>query len=108
MPILKAFSVPLKQGIALASATGLVIGLVGTAGFVFHGLNVPDRPHYSWGYVSLLVFCAMSPTVFLGASLGARVSNQCSERIIKRAFVLLMMIIAVNMLVKLIPGNLLS
>ncbi len=102
VPILKAFNVPLKKCIAIASATGLVVGLVGSAGFVFHGLNIPDRPHYSWGYVSLLVFFAMAPTVFVGASLGAKASNQCSERLINRAFVLLLLIIAANMLYKLL------
>lgn len=102
MPILKAFSVPLKKGIAMASATGLIIGLVGTAGFVFHGLDIPDRPHYSWGYINLMVFCAMTPTVFLGAFLGARVSNQCPERLIKYAFIVLLLIIAANMIFKLV------
>lgn len=104
MPILKAFSMPLKKGIALASATGLIIGLVGTAGFVFHGLDIPDRPHYSWGYINLIVFAAMTPTVFLGAFLGARVSNQCSERLIKYAFIVLLVVIAGNMIFKLVYG----
>ena len=102
MPVLKAFSVPLKKGIAMASASGLVVGLVGTAGFVYHGLDVPNRPDYSWGYISLMVFFAMLPTVFFGASLGARASNQCSERLIKYAFICLMLVVAANMIYKLV------
>ena len=108
MPVLKAFNVPLKKGVAMASATGLVVGLVGTAGFVYHGLDVPDRPDYSWGYISLMVLFAMLPTVFFGASLGARATNRCSERLIKRIFILLMLIIAANMLFKLVQGGLWS
>ena len=100
-PVLKAYSFPLKKAIALASATGLIVGLVGSVGYVFHGLDVPGRPHYSLGYISLFVFFSMMPTIFLGASLGARVNNQCSDNLIRRAFVLLMLVIAANMLYKL-------
>lgn len=101
-PVLKAFNVPLKKAIAMASASGLVVGLVGSVGFIFHGLYVPGRPHYSWGYINLIVFFAMLPTVFFGASLGARVNNRCSDRFIKRTFILLLLVIAANMLFKLI------
>ncbi len=101
-PVLKACSFPLKKAIAMSSATGLVVGVVGTAGYVYHGLAVVGRPHLSWGYVSLLVFFAMTPTIFFGASFGARMNNQCSDTTLRIAFIILLSVIAVNMFYKLL------
>jgi uncharacterized protein len=100
-PALKVCSMPLKKAIGTASATGLVIGLVSTIGFVIHGWNIPDRTHFSFGYVNLVVFFAMLPSIFWGASLGARINNRLDDRIVKRAFALLMLTVAANFIFKL-------
>lgn len=104
-PALKAFSVPLKKAIGTASATGLVIGLVSTIGFVIHGWSIPDLPHFSFGYVNLVVFFAMLPSIFWGASLGAKINNRLDDRIVQRTFALLMLAVAANFIYKLISGG---
>lgn len=100
-PALTMFAIPLKKAIAIASATGLVIGLVSTTGFVYHGLGSPSRPPASLGYVDLVVFAAMAPTVFVGASAGARISNRLSDLSIRRGFIVLLCIVAATMIHKL-------
>ncbi len=101
-PVLKMFSVPLKKAIAVASATGLVIGVISTVGFVLHGWSLPNAPRYSFGYVNLFVFFSMTPTVFLGASAGARLNNCLSDRMIKCSYIVLLVVVAANVTYRLV------
>jgi len=96
-PILKAFSVPIKTAIALASATGLVVGVVGTIGFIAHGWHLPGRPPYSLGYVDVLVFLAMSPGTLFAVPLGVRTNDALKQVWLTRIYTLLLFVIAADM-----------
>ena len=98
---LKAYSVPLKKAIATSSATGLAVGVVGTIGYVWQGLAAPDRPAYSIGYVSILVFCGMLPTIFIGAPLGVKVNNRLEDNTLKYTFTAFLFLVAADMIYKL-------
>ncbi len=100
-PALKAFSMPIKKAIATASATGLVVGTVGTVGFVIHGWGTPARPSYSLGYVDLVVALGMMPTVLIGAPLGAHASNAMNEKVVKWTYALFLLVIAADLIYKL-------
>lgn len=103
-PTMKAFSYPLKQAIALASASGLVIGVVSTISVIAQGWNVPGRPSYSLGYVDLLVFIAMLPTTVYATPMGAAMSNSMSKQRLKMIYTALLFIVAANMAWKLFHG----
>jgi uncharacterized membrane protein YfcA len=96
-PTLKAFSVPMKTAIAMASATGLVVGMVGTIGFIFHGWDIPGRPSHSLGYVDLPVFLAMLPGTLFAVPLGVRTNDALSQVWLKRIYTLLLFVIAADM-----------
>ena len=96
-PTLRAFGMPLRHAIAIASATGLVTGIVGGAGAVVQGWGVPGRPVYSLGYVDVVIFCAMMPTILIGAPLGVRLSQRLSKVWLRRAYIALLVVIAVDM-----------
>lgn len=101
-PTLKAFSMPLKKAVAISSATGLVVGVVAAIGYVWQGQGVPDRPSHSVGYVSVLVFVGMLPTIFIGAPLGARLNNLLDDNTLKYTYSAFLVIVAADMTYKLL------
>ena len=99
-PILKAFSCPLHRAIAMASASGLVIGVASTVAVIFQGWNAPGLPAHSLGYIDLPVFAAMLPTTLLGTPLGVRVGNRLNKQWLKRIYTALLFIAAADMAYK--------
>ncbi len=75
-PILRLYHSPLIRAIALASATGVVVGVGGALGAIFMGWGKTGLPSWAWGYVDIIVFAVMLPTVMVMAPVGARVANR--------------------------------
>jgi len=101
-PTLKAFSVPLKQAIATASATGLVVGTVATIAMVIQGWSFPGRPSPALGYVDVIVFCAMLPTTLIGTPLGVKVNQALPQRVLRVIYTILLFVIAAYVISKLV------
>lgn len=101
-PSLRACSMPLKKAVAIASATGLVVGGIGTIGFIISGWNTPSRPEMSLGYVDLPIFFAMLPTIFIGAPLGAKVNNRIDDQLLKRVYAVFLLAVAADLIYKLV------
>jgi len=100
-PTLQAFGARIEAAIAIASATGLVTGSVGTIGAILAGWQVPGLPSFSLGYVDLVIFAVMLPTTMLAAPLGVRTGHRLSELWLKRVFTILLFIIAADLVLKL-------
>lgn len=100
-PVMKAFSYPLKRAIALASASGLVIGVVATIAVIYQGWHAPDRPSYCLGYIDLIIFLAMLPTTLLATPVGATVGNWMDQTWLKRVYTVLLFLVAADIIWKL-------
>ena len=101
-PILSAFKFPLAKAIAISSATGLVTGTVATMGNILTGWHAPDLPSYSLGYVDVVIFIVMLPTVMIAAPLGVRVGHMMSETMLRRTYAALLILIGLDLLRRLI------
>lgn len=97
-PTMKAFEMPIHKAIALASATGVVTGLVATAGSIMEGWNVAGRPGHALGFVDLAIFVAMAPTSLAGAALGVRTANLLSQRALKLGYTIVVFAMAADMI----------
>ena len=51
VPYFRTFHYPMKRSVAIASATGIVIGAGGAIGAIVQGWGAPGRGHLSLGYV---------------------------------------------------------
>ena len=69
-PILSAFNMQLERAMAISAATGLITGTVGAIGAIIGGWNAKDLPSYSLGYVDIVIFLVMMPTVMIAAPIG--------------------------------------
>jgi uncharacterized membrane protein YfcA len=103
-PVLKAFSMKLEPAIAIASATGLVTGVVATIGAIVGGWRVPGLPAYSLGYVDLAIFAAMLPAIMVAAPLGVRAGHRMSEIWLRRVYTVMLFVIAADLVRKLLVG----
>lgn len=103
-PLLTACSMPLKRAVAIASATGLIVGTIGTIGFIVTGWHVANRPAFSLGYIDLTVLLSMLPTILIGAPLGAKFNNRLNDRALERTFAIFLLAVACDMIYKL-GGN---
>jgi uncharacterized membrane protein YfcA len=99
--MLQAFGVRIETAIATSSATGLVTGTVGTIGAILAGWGALGVPSYSLGYVDLIIFIAMLPAVMIAAPIGVRTGQLLSEAWLRRAFTVMLFIIAADLIAKL-------
>ncbi len=96
-PILSAFNMKLERAMAIAAATGLVTGTVGAIGGIIGGWNAKDLPAYTLGYVDIVIFLVMMPTVMIAAPLGVSVSHKMSERTLQLIYAILLIVVGIDL-----------
>lgn len=97
VPILSLFNYPIRKAVGTASAIGLIIAIPGTIGFIIAGLDVPDRPDFSIGYVNLVGVALIIPATMLMSPLGARIAHTINTQLLRRAFALFLGITSIRM-----------
>ncbi len=100
VPFLESRGIPLKTAIGTSSFCGCLLGLTGMLSFIFYGYNTPDLPKYSLGYVYLPALIGIISVSFFTSKLGAKLASTLSVNILKKAFAVLLFIIAINMFFK--------
>lgn len=101
-PILSAFNMKLERAMAIAAATGLITGTVGAVGSIISGWDARDLPHFSLGYVDMVIFLAMVPTVMIAAPIGVSASHKMNERTLQLTYAILLIVIGIDLLRRLV------
>ena len=101
-PVLSAFNVHLERALAISAATGLITGTVAAIGSIISGWHAKDLPSYSLGYVDVIIFVAMVPTVMIAAPIGVSVSHKMNERTLQLTYALLLIGIGIDLLRRLV------
>ncbi len=104
-PSLTALGLPIHRCVAISAAGGVAIALVGAAGSIVSGLGAPGRGAFALGYVDVLAVAIMTPAVLVSAPLGVRVANRLSQKHLQRAFGLLMLVVAADLIRGLLVGS---
>ncbi len=97
-PILSSFNMRLERAMAISAATGLVTGTGGAIGSIIGGWNAKDLPSYSLGYVDIVIFLVMMPTVMIAAPIGVSASHKMNEQALQLTYAILLIIIGINLL----------
>jgi uncharacterized membrane protein YfcA len=95
---------PIHRALAVSAATAATISATGALGSIANGLDVAGRPPWSLGYVEVLAVGLMLPAVLVSAPLGVRVGNRLSERRLRRAFGVFLLVISADMLRRAFSG----
>lgn len=101
VPYLIWCNVETKKAVGTAAAIGFPIAVSGTLGYVVAGWHVHQLPDWSIGYVYLPAFLATVATSSLTAPLGANLAHRLPTRTLKRAFAVLLLLVAVRMIYRL-------
>ena len=97
VPFLVWCNVRIREAIGTASSLGFPIALVGTAGYVFIGLDAGGLPPWSLGYVYLPAMLGISISSVLMAPVGAYAAHRLPTRALRRIFGVLLLAFATKM-----------
>ncbi len=98
VPFMLWCGVPLTTAIGTAAAMGIPVAMVGSAGYIISGWQVPGLPPDSLGFVSLVALAGLVTGSIMTAPVGARLAHRLPVVTLKRIFALLLYILATKML----------
>ena len=99
VPFLLYCNVPMLQAIGTASMIGFPIAVAGTIGFIATGLNAPNLPAHSLGYVYLPALGGLIVASMLVAPVGAALAHRLPTKRLKQIFAVLLYALALRMLI---------
>ncbi len=95
---------PIHQAIGTAAGFGVAIGLPGALAAIFTGWGKAGLPPGSLGYVNLPAFVMISVLTVAVAPVGASLAHRLDGAILKKAFGVLLAIVAARMIYSSIAG----
>ena len=98
VPFLVHFQTPMRNAVAIASACGLPIALVGTIGYALLGRDALQLPEWSLGYIYVPSFLGIVLTSMYTASIGAKLAHKLPAEKLKRYFSLLLFVMAAKLI----------
>ncbi len=98
VPFMTACNIGIRNCVATSAALGLPIAVAGTIGFVVAGLGQPGLPPHTVGYVYVPALLAIVAASVISAPIGARAAHRWPVKKLKRAFALLLYLLASYML----------
>lgn len=99
MTILNCWRVPIRNIIALSTACGLTVAIVGTISYMLLGIYKSGLPIYSTGYVYWPAFLGMTLGALVSTHLGTVVSHKLHTKKLTRILGVVLMLIAIHILV---------
>lgn len=100
VPTFVLFGTPIQRAIGTSAAVGLIIAVIGCAGFIYTGYGRSDLPPFSLGYVNLTGLAAIIPTTVLMAPVGAWLAHKLPPLLVKRFFAAFLVVAAVRLILK--------
>jgi len=102
IPLMTMSNVAMINCIATSAAIGLPISLAGAVGYMVTGLDKSHLPPLSLGYVYIPALAGLVLGSFVTVPLGARLAHGMPPQLLKRIFVVIMLILAAKMLYSLV------
>lgn len=102
VPTMSLYGQPIHRAVATASGFGLVIAVPSVIGFLMVGLPVEAKPPFTFGAVNLPAFILVIAMTLITTPIGANLAHAMDPKPLKRVFALFIVIVALNMLRKVI------
>ncbi len=90
----------IHRAIATAAGVGVIIAIPGMIGFMAIGLNEPNLPFGSIGYVNFPAALAITSTSVISAPWGAALTHKLDPNLLKKIFGLYLLFVAYTMISK--------
>jgi uncharacterized membrane protein YfcA len=102
VPFMVLCNINIRQAVGTSAALGFPIATAGVVGYIVGGWDVPDLPGPSLGFVYLPAFLGVVVSTIFMAPVGARVAHRLPVKQLKRAFGIMLALLASKMLASLL------
>jgi uncharacterized membrane protein YfcA len=100
VPFMTWCNVKIHNAVATSAALGFPIAVAGTLSNIYFGMGIPDLPAGSLGFIYLPALVVIAITSVMTAPLGARTAHNMPVKTLKKAFALMLYVLAAYMLYK--------
>lgn len=91
VPLLMLYSISEKPAIGASAATGTIIAIIGSLGYLYFGLGKVNFPN-AWGYIYLPAFIAIGAMTVIFAPLGAKLAHRLPSRRLGKIFAVVLIL----------------
>lgn len=98
VPFLRYFNVPIRQTIAVSSAIGVTVSIIGSVSFGLTGLDAVGLPSWMTGYIYWPAWFGLFLGSLIFVPLGVKLSHYLSAKILHRIFAVFLLLVSVYML----------
>ena len=98
VPFLTFFGVKMRYAIGFSAATGLLISLSGSLGYIIAGFNAPELPYGTLGFIYLPALLGLGMTSVLMAPVGVKVASTWPTPVLKKVFALLLLCVGFKLI----------
>ncbi len=99
VPFLTWRGVPIRNAVGTSVSCGIVIAISSTIGYIYTGLGEPGLPDNTYGYVYWPALLGIVSTSMLFVRLGVKIAVLLDEKLQKKLFSLLLIVVAIKMLI---------
>ncbi|GLX79325.1 UPF0721 transmembrane protein [Thalassotalea insulae] len=100
VPVLTYYSMSIRHAIGTATVCGFVVAIFGALGFIITGLDHPNLPSWSLGYIYLPALLGIISTSSLFAPYGVKLAEKLPVRYLKRLFAGFLILVAIKMAIQ--------
>ena len=97
VPVLNFLGYDIRRAVGTAAAIGFVIGLPGALIYMATGFGQTGLPPFSIGYVNLIAAALIIPLTTSFAHIGVRIAHSISQRALRLAFGVFLMLTSLRM-----------
>jgi len=97
VPFLVSRNVPMHHAVGTSSALGWPVALVGSVGYLAAGWSSEHLPPGAWGFIYLPAVVILAAATLFFAPLGVKMSHKLPPAQLKKAFGILLLLIAIKM-----------
>ncbi|WP_144210195.1 sulfite exporter TauE/SafE family protein [Shewanella donghaensis] len=97
VPFLSYCGLQMRQAVGFSSATGFLIAMAGTVGYVVAGLNTPDLPQGTVGFIYLPALVGIVISSMLVAPLGVKAASVWPTPLLKKIFAIFLMVVGLKL-----------
>src|SRR5690606_154233 len=102
VPLMTVLGKPMHKCAGTGAAIGLLVSVLAVMGYFGMGLNVDgELSPFSCGYVNLAIVVFTAFPSMLMATVGVKVSHHLDQKILKRIFALVLILVSVKMFLSL-------
>lgn len=104
VPLMSLFNMAIHRAVATAAGFGVVIAVPSVLGFLLLPMDPASRPPFTVGTVNLVAFGLIIAVTLLTTPLGVTLAHKMDPKPLKRVFGVFLIIVALNMLRKVVMG----